>query len=651
MPEFENTYDDPDKLGKANDLSKRILRRYQESNRSSNNSARRSKLKLYNQVYRNYWKVRKSTIRSNFPQPIIMAHIDSIWPRLIENRPRIEVWPRGPEDADIAAMLRAKIFQFWQQRNMALMIAGACKNGLIYGTSILKVYHRKLTAKRTVLREKNVFVLPNGQVLSQSELGLFNQFRVTPEVVLEEIEEDVPIINGPWADLVDIDELFPYPRSVSWDEAPWIIHKHKVTLKTLESLPEDGLNKDVLAKLRERAKTGNQATDAIGWTEEDTSLRDDSLETFGAESIPDRDDYMREWTAMEEWQDEKVGIIIAEEPDLPPVYRAKNKEGLKPFVAFSPSLETNELYGMSWSEKLFSNNFERNLLHNVRMDHAIASAHPMWKVLEGGGQTPRTIRWRNMGTLPVADFDDFQPIQLPPLPFTLYREEQLLDAMAQKVSGAPDAASQGVRQGGEQTATAANIQATAVNVRSGGIFLVLTHQMMIPMGRRLIRIWEVNPPEAENIPVIGPESAAPDRTEADLLPGEFSPGVIRIDPERIRQGVGIDRDLIIDVAFTEPETRQARGQRAINLLQVLGGIPPEMYLNPALRRPLIQALEATGDDFAHETVAQIVSQAQQAQAQQAQAAQAQQGQAEGVPSDDPQQVLAEAARSIAPGAS
>ncbi|MHC4230969.1 MAG: hypothetical protein ACYSW0_26340, partial [Planctomycetota bacterium] len=61
-------------------------------------------------AYRSVIEIDDDDIRSNVSVPLIFSHIEAYLPRLVANKPRVEVWGRGPEDSRRAALHRAHIF-------------------------------------------------------------------------------------------------------------------------------------------------------------------------------------------------------------------------------------------------------------------------------------------------------------------------------------------------------------------------------------------------------------------------------------------------------------------------------------------------------------------------------------------------------------
>jgi hypothetical protein len=70
----------------------------------------RDKWDEWYKAYRSVIEIDDDDIRSNVSVPLIFSHIEAYLPRLVANKPRVEVWGRGPEDSRRAALHRAHIF-------------------------------------------------------------------------------------------------------------------------------------------------------------------------------------------------------------------------------------------------------------------------------------------------------------------------------------------------------------------------------------------------------------------------------------------------------------------------------------------------------------------------------------------------------------
>ena len=113
------------------------------------------------------------------------------------------------------------------------------------------------------------------------------------------------------------------------------------------------------------------------------------------------------------------------------------------------------------------------------------------------------------------------------------------------------------------------------------MFQILTAQAMQPLGKLMVRLNELYLPEERSLRVLGD----------DFQDIQFD----RVSPEDLITGSGQDLDIILDVAQTEPVSRQFKLMRAKDMLQSFGaiGLPPN---HPVVEYILSELLRAYGKD-------------------------------------------------------
>ena len=258
---------------------------------------------------------------------------------------------------------------------------------------------------------------------------------------------------------------------------------------------------------------------------------------------------------------------------------------------------------------------------------------------------PKQLVRRPGGYIEVIDHDDIRPLDLGDITFAAYRETEALAIEAQRTTGANDIV-QGVggpRAGG--TATQAQLLAQATASRTTVMFKVLSNQFLKPLGKRLIRLSDLNMTTKRVVQVAGSEYADTEFqngleavaeqvvAQGGITPQNFqdlqgllgnrnpNPGFVEIDPEVMVSGSDVDLDLVMDISEADPEVRVTRQQRAINAIQALGGlIPPEILMqHPLMQEFFIMLAESFGVERAEQKIqqgAQLQAQFQQAAAQQ-----------------------------------
>ena len=137
-------YDNPDKVLEASPASMVVRDNYERAKNELIDKMR-DKFNEWYRAYRGYVEQRDDDIKSNLVIASILAQVEAFIPRLVANRPRIEVWPRGPEDRVRAAQHRAKLDYDWDHMSMPIKTVNMVKSSLIFGTAWYKAYYKKDT--------------------------------------------------------------------------------------------------------------------------------------------------------------------------------------------------------------------------------------------------------------------------------------------------------------------------------------------------------------------------------------------------------------------------------------------------------------------------------------------------------------------------
>jgi hypothetical protein len=553
---------------------------------------RRPKWQAYYELYRSYEEKDANDsdgLRSELFIPMIFSHVESFLPRLVANRPRVEVWGRGPEDITRAKQQRLLIMWQWEFMGMPLKLVEFVKNALIYGTAIWRVGHERIEREKTVRVAKPETETVVGQ-LGPQEVE-------TGKIVIEEEKRLVTEWDGPQVGLWDLDNVFPDPEAPSFYEGG-LIFKSKKTLGELEDAKD--INGDpyyeesVLTKLHSLSDKANQAEVQPGNSQAGAQkkLLEQMREDFGGEGLFNSDPHKREVHILERFDKDWETVCVMEfEDELDPLRHKPNPLGEIPVVAFTPIPLPNEPYGISLPEILYSLNDEINTLHSARKDNIMMSVHRMVTIRRGSGVNPRHLQMRPSGKIMVDEHDDIQAFQTPGIDFAPYREADEVRMWSQLASGATDTF-QGLNSGFTGgTATEATLLEQASASRAGLMFQVLTEQALKRLAKLLIKINELSITEDTYVRVAGAAATEP---------------LEKISPEDLLSGSGVDLDAKIDVAATEPGTRQFKQQQSINAIQVFAQfLPPE---HPVLERLIIQL----GQGFDIEDMEALLQQGRQA---------------------------------------
>lgn len=590
--------DRPDEILKnAHETSRIVLENYWRS-RDNVVQPMREKWSEWFKTYRSYIDFRDDDIQSSFFVPLIFSHVESYLPRLVANRPHIEVWGRGQEDEERSAQQRVLLNYDWDILKMPYVLVNWVKASMIYGTGVIKTTWRKQVQKRRVRTVVQPSILPFA-FGPGAPLPFFPQ---APQTGYEEALKT--IWDDPWAELMEIDEIYPAPEGKCEDSCRYIIHRAVVSFHELENARRDNeplYNPKALKSLRKLMSEQHNARMA----NDRETLSEMRSRTFGPETTPPIDPNAQELHILEEWTDARVRVIVEEFPEIEPLRNELHELGMKPFVRFTPIPIPNEFYGIAVPEILFSLNLELNTLHNARMDTVLQNTYNMMSVIRGSGLNPKKLRWKPGGHFWVDDHEDIRFLQPPPLQPAVYRESENLRIWGQLASGATDPF-QGIassQTGG--TATEAALLAQSATSRANLMFQILGIQALNRLGKLLVRLNEAHISQEKFASVSGQEFAE----------SEY----VRIDPDVLISGSGVDLDVIIDVAQTEPETRQFKLQRAVNAIAALNQIDPiRLSMDPVMQLFVADLMRGFGierPENAIKALAQMGQQLMQLQAQ------------------------------------
>ena len=551
-------------------------------------------------AYRSHQKVDKtSPFRSKLFVPMTKSHIDSHRPRLAAARPRIEIWGRGDEDAGRARAHRALSFFFWDQLRMDMRGVDFITSALIYGTSFWRVGYRRSTRERL----KRTMVQPevsgiNGMLINA---GLMP----APPPQAQLVPHQVRIWDGPTVDLLEPTDVYPCPGFSGLDGIPYVILRSRISIEELEeAVGLDGqklYKQEVVAKLRKKAEDEDNPIDLSGV--EQRPPREGLFDRHPKELA---DPHRKEFHILEHWSDDKIVVVVEEFQDLEPVRNEVNQIGMIPVVRYTPDPLPNEFYGNSMVESLFSLQYSANILTNGRLDHLVQSVHAMNKIRRGSGIQPSQLRYRPGGNVLVTDTNDISPLETARLDFTHYREMEFLEKQAQDVSGSSEIY-RGIGDNTGSTATESNILAQSAASRVGLMFQIYSSQSLNRLGRLWVRFNDLYMDAPRRLRILGDDFMEPvigqDGQPAigpDGQPQRRPVNDILVTPEQLASGSEDELDLVIDVASTEPGTRQFKLQRTMNAYQALGQrVPPGSPIDNKLMEGI---LEGTGDDNAKRTV-------------------------------------------------
>lgn len=482
----------------------------------------------WNELYRSHVQRTEWPFETNLFIPLTWSTVESFLPRLVSERPRLQVESRNDEDIDTARVHRELINFQWDSLAMGVKLIEFVKASLVYGTSFLKVGWEKRTANRPVPR-------------------------VTIDQFEREIRTNIPqetvVYDDPVIDVVDINDIYVDPQGICLDTARYVIHRIKKDLATIEAeAKEKGYIPESVAKLKKIVKT------RIDSELENVKRQRDTTFSGSSEQYPDLDHY-KQFDILEYWEDDRMAIVV-HDPEVI-LYQGSNPywHRRKPFIRLVDNMLPWEFYGVGEPELLESLNIELNETHNIRLEQAKRNIFNMWVARRGSGINAKNVKWKPDSILWAQDIDrDIKQLLQRDLPISGYREEEVLRRHAEEASGASENF-KGLDQGGAETATQASILAQASASRAGLKFQQLVEMALRPLGEMLIALNEQFITEERSITIVGPEATLRQK----------------IDPADLVRG-GATLDVRIDVGATDPVSRELRLQRTMNLLSAVGNV-------------------------------------------------------------------------------
>jgi len=363
----------------------------------------------YYKLYRSYLEKKNYPWQSNIFVPYAFSTVETIVPRLVSNKPQIDVLPREKGDTDYAHVQSLLIDYQWDQMDMEALMPDMIRQFLIYGTSIMKVGWERIEEEVT----EKVEIDPEF-----SELGS------------EEIKVTKVTKNQPTVELVDLYDFFWDPNGYSIDTCTWVAHRVYRSYDYLMAKQKQGIYKNInLLK---------PVSDKMYMDENDKSERQ------GARNISDPKGYLagganeKNIEVFEYWEDGKVvtlanrKFVIREEKKNP------NAHGKKPFIRVVDQSVPKEFCGIGELEPIETLSYELNDMRNQRMDNVSLIMNKMW-ILDNAADVDEDELVSDVGgIIHTNDVNGVVPVQMQEVPHSSYKEETLIKGDIQQATGITD---------------------------------------------------------------------------------------------------------------------------------------------------------------------------------------------------------------------
>jgi hypothetical protein len=385
---------------------------------------------------------------ADFDLPIAYSTVETILPRAVSNRPRGLVLPEELEAEENVENMRMLIDSQQGRMGYELTNQETAKSGFLYGLGAQKETWRTEVQKGAKY-VKRATSMPRPD---------------SPEYV--QGEKDRTLYDGPWIEDVDIFDLF-------WDERAYMDGLRLVCGWLTHRTWRDD---DYVIEMVKSGIWNTKAAQAL--TPEDVPRIGDAENRYD-ESTRDRLDAagmtrngapkVRIHEVLE-YHHQRSGNVITVLDRQIPVQVAPNPywHGDLPFHFYRPtSPGIKQLQGIGEIEPIAELIREQKMLRSQRRDNATVKLQQVFAFdpdavdrnhLKFGPGIGIPVR----GTGSVRDF--LMPINVGDIPFSSYRESEENQSDIDRTSGISDALT-GAQSSSQQTATGANLELAAANVR------------------------------------------------------------------------------------------------------------------------------------------------------------------------------------------
>jgi len=318
--------------------------------------------------------------RANLFVPYVYSTIESMMPRLIGGKPKIDSTPREPEDLN-KALSNTKLTDYqWETMEMKRKLKMWVKQSLLYGTSPLKLYWKKTKD-----------------------------------------------YDGPWADVIDVFDFYIDPNATQDVEPHYIIQRAERMIEELRDNPNYTIPAQLEAEVREEQYKVRR--DAIlGLTRpKDKDIK--SVEIFEYWGLYDFDDGKGEVEAL---------IVTANREHVIRAEPSPFKHGQKPFISIQDINVPDQFWSIGEVEPLQSLQYELNDVRNQRMDNVTMILNRMWLVDKNADVDEEDLVSRAGGVVHCGDINGIRDLSTPDVTTSSYNEETLIKADIQQTSGITD---------------------------------------------------------------------------------------------------------------------------------------------------------------------------------------------------------------------
>jgi hypothetical protein len=368
--------------------------------------------------------------------PHTFATIETQAPRILSNRPRMLILPRGRASERNVENMKFTIDAQQADIDYELVLQDVCKAGLIYNLGCQKSYWR--TDKRKV-RKLVQRMVPD-------------EYGPAGEWYLAEVDEEV--FDGPTAENVDPFDFLWDPFASELDGAEYLIHR---TWRSTEYVLKR-MQQGVWAPL----DAGN--VEALSPNQKFLEVQRQRRTIEGRAVDPGEQSGLNNRHEVWECHDGDTVVTVLDGQWV--LQNARNPLGYRgyPFQIYRPIKVPNSFVGIGAAEPIVDLQDEMNTLRRQRRDKATIAINMPFAFAEGF-VNPDHFRFAPNVGIPVAGDprELLYPLTTPDVPNSGYQEEARLAADIERATGLSDSLQGG--QATAETATGAQLQVAAANIR------------------------------------------------------------------------------------------------------------------------------------------------------------------------------------------
>jgi hypothetical protein len=395
----------------------------------------------YYKHYRSYVQPNPGKWNSQVFVSIPFWVIETVTPRLVAQLPRFIVNPHGPED--VFASKRMEVLLDWaiNSSDLYAQLVMAMKSALIYGTGILKTFHRQDVRRgRRMVPVMQPVRVPQAMPVMDPETGLpMSDMNGEPMVDIKEVEiGQMPAgmraerysyvaYDGPAAECVDLFNFWVAPEATDVQSARYVCHRVYRERSYLEQKVKEGVYR---------------LPPDMDW-DELVNVADDPhlsrLSQIGYGSGQDNDPTRKACEVIEFWLDDGRKMVWVNRKAIMQVIENPFDHSEKPFIRIVDYLVPHEFWGVGELEPLEGLVDLRMAMTNARIDNVRLVLNKMFAVNTNYVEDISDFRSRPGGMVRIkGDMkvnEVFTPIDFGDVTQSAYQEAQGIDNDIEKVSG------------------------------------------------------------------------------------------------------------------------------------------------------------------------------------------------------------------------